>query len=224
MSDSVLVERGDDGTAVVTLNRPDVRNAIDPELLRGLRTALRELDADDAVGAIVLTGADPAFCAGLDLRRLGSADGGLLDGAVDRSVSRAPWGEPLRTPLIGAVNGAAVTGGLEIALNCDILIASERARFAGTHARVGVLPGWRLSVLLPLFVGAGLDSPNSRCGPWSSPIVFGEDSHHCYLSFVKHGSYAPCNMASRHHVQVSCRNHRAPRLPDQGSEPDDQCD
>ncbi|MFF2508148.1 enoyl-CoA hydratase [Streptomyces sp. NPDC058067] len=168
MTDSVLVERNDDATAVVTLNRPDVRNAIDPELLQGLRTALRELDEDDTVGAIVLTGADPAFCAGLDLRRLGSPEGGLPGGVVDRSVSRAPWGEPLRTPLIGAVNGAAVTGGLELALNCDILIASERARFADTHARVGVLPGWRLSVLLPLFVGSGLARRMSLTGDFLS--------------------------------------------------------
>lgn len=164
MTDPVLVEHGTDGTAVVTLNRPDVRNAIDPALLRGLRTALHELDADDGVGAIVLTGADPAFSAGLDLRRLASPDGGLVDDAVHRSVSQAPWGDPLRTPLIGAVNGAAVTGGLEIALNCDILVASERARFADTHARVGVLPGWRLSVLLPLHVGPGLARRMSLTG------------------------------------------------------------
>ncbi|NBE53631.1 enoyl-CoA hydratase [Streptomyces boluensis] len=113
---------------------------------------------------MVLTGADPAFCAGLDLRALSAAPGDLSDGTVDRSVSRPPWGEPLRTPLIGAVNGAAVTGGLELALNCDLLIASERARFADTHARVGILPGWRLSVLLPLFVGSGLARRMSLTG------------------------------------------------------------
>ena len=168
MTDPVLVEHTTDGTAVVTVNRPDVRNAIDPALLRALRTALHELDADDDVGAIVLTGADPAFCAGLDLRRLGAPDGGLVDDVVDRSVSQAPWGDPLRTPMIGAINGAAVTGGLEIALNCDILIASERARFADTHARVGVLPGWRLSVLLPLYVGPGLARRMSLTGDFLS--------------------------------------------------------
>ncbi|WP_219416184.1 enoyl-CoA hydratase [Pseudonocardia nigra] len=168
MSEAVLVERGNDGTAVVTLHRPEVRNAIDADLLHGLRTALHDLDADDDVGAIVLTGADPAFCAGLDLRRLGSPTGGLLEGTDGREASRAPWGEPLRTPLIGAVNGAAVTGGLEIALNCDVLIASERARFADTHARVGVLPGWRLSVLLPLAVGPGLARRMSLTGDFLS--------------------------------------------------------
>jgi enoyl-CoA hydratase len=164
----VLVERGDDGTAVVTLHRPDVRNAIDPDLLRALRAALHALDADDTVGAVVLTGADPAFCAGLDLRRLGASDGGLLEGTEGRDASQAPWGAPLQTPLIGAVNGAAVTGGLEIALNCDLLIASERARFADTHARVGVLPGWRLSVLLPLAVGHGMARRMSLTGDFLS--------------------------------------------------------
>ena len=167
MSDVVVVEGRDDGVAVVVLNRPEVRNAINPEMLRDLRTELRRLDEDEGVGAIVLTGADPAFSAGLDLRSLGSPQEGLLDDAT-REVSQAPWGDPLRTPLIGAINGAAVTGGLEIALNCDILIASERAKFADTHARVGVLPGWRLSVLLPLYVGRGMARRMSMTGDFLS--------------------------------------------------------
>ncbi|KAA9156745.1 enoyl-CoA hydratase [Amycolatopsis acidicola] len=166
MTAPVLVETTGDGTAVVTLNRPDVRNAIDSVLLRELRAALADLDGTEDVAAIVLTGADPVFCAGLDLREL--SGGGPLEEAVDRTQSRPPWGEPLRTPLIGAINGAAVTGGLEIALNCDILIASEKARFADTHARVGVLPGWRLSVLLPLAVGPGLARRMSLTGDFLS--------------------------------------------------------
>lgn len=165
MTDPVLVETPGDGTAVVTLNRPGARNAINAALLRELRTALHGLDADAEIGAIVLTGADPAFCAGVDLRELGDrASAGSPAGDVADGRSAPPWGTPLRTPLIGAVNGPAVTGGLEIALNCDILIASERARFADTHARVGILPGWRLSVLLPLFVGPGLARRMSLTG------------------------------------------------------------
>jgi enoyl-CoA hydratase len=152
VSDVVLVER-DGPTAVVTLNRPDQRNALSSELIRAVPRVLRELDADDDVATIVLTGADPAFCAGLDLKELGSTGGNL--GASDDEVTaagRGPFGE-LSTPLIGAVNGVAVTGGLEYALACDFLIASERARFADTHARVGVMPGWGLTVLLPQAVG-----------------------------------------------------------------------
>ncbi|WP_080738012.1 enoyl-CoA hydratase [Rhodococcoides fascians] len=144
----VLVHRAD-GVATVTLNRPQARNAITVELILDLRRALADLDADSDVGAVVLTGAGPAFCAGLDLRELGERPTTEFDpppGAF------GPW-IPMRTPLVGAVNGPAVTGGLEFALNCDLLIASDRARFADTHTRVGVLPGWGLTVLLPMAVG-----------------------------------------------------------------------
>jgi enoyl-CoA hydratase len=99
------------------------------------------------VAAIVLTGADPAFCGGIDLKRLtagtNNAVGLIGDGALP----------PHRKPIIGAINGVAVTGGLELALACDFLIASEHARFADTHARVGVLPGWGLTIALPAAVG-----------------------------------------------------------------------
>lgn len=141
---------------VVTLNRPAARNSLSSSVLAALPRALVALDDDPEVRAIVLTGADPAFCAGLDLRELGNTGGNL--GATradpgDRSwPAWSPWPE-LHTPLIGAVNGPAVTGGLELALNCDFLVASERACFADTHTRVGVLPGWGLTVLLPDAVG-----------------------------------------------------------------------
>ena len=133
--------------AVVTLSRPERRNAISAALLTALRAELAALDDRGDVAAIVLTGADPAFCAGLDLAELGQAGGPLA------AVASGPVIGKLATPLIGAVNGAAVTGGLELALACDFLIASDRARFADTHARIGVLPGWGLSVELPEAVG-----------------------------------------------------------------------
>lgn len=149
MSEPVVLVRRADGVATVTLNRPQARNAITVELLLALRRAFVDLDADPDVGAVVLTGAGPAFCAGLDLRELGEQPGPELDPPPG---TYGPW-TPMCTPLIGAVNGPAVTGGLEFALNCDLLIASDRARFADTHARVGVLPGWGLTVLLPMAVG-----------------------------------------------------------------------
>lgn len=149
----LLVDVDDDGFAVVTMNRPAVRNALNAELRRELAAGLARLDADPRVAAIVLTGTDPAFCAGIDLKELGSAAGGLADReglAISGGARPFP---PLDTPLIGAINGVAVTGGFEVALHCDFLIASERARFADTHARVGIQPGWGLTVLLPQAVG-----------------------------------------------------------------------
>ena len=98
----------------------------------------------------MLTGADPAFCAGIDLKAVAAQDPYLM--RLVGAPSHAPWPATSK-PVIGAINGSAVTGGLELALHCDFLIASERATFADTHARVGVLPCWGLTVLLPAAVG-----------------------------------------------------------------------
>src|SRR5258708_25187409 len=133
--------------ATVTLNRPQRRNAMSSTLITSLREVLAEIDARPQVRAIVLTGADPAFCAGLDLEELGQPGSRLGSRAHKNAVP------DLATPLIGAINGAAVTGGLELALACDFLIASERATFADTHARMGIQPGWGLTVALPEAVG-----------------------------------------------------------------------
>ena len=159
MRDIVVVETSG-RIATVTLNRPEARNALSVAMIRALTHATRELDADDDVDVLVLTGADPAFCAGLDLKELGH-DGGPLrtdpGGEGPRTGAGGRLGRhsvlSVAKPVIGAVNGVAVTGGLELALNCDFLVASERARFADTHARVGVHPLWGLTVLLPQAVG-----------------------------------------------------------------------
>ena len=145
MSDLLLIDTAD-GVATLTLNRPDTRNALSLELLTALAEAMAAVDADAEVAAVVLTGADPAFCAGLDLRQLGSS------GLPKDLATRRPWPQPAK-PVIAAVNGAAVTGGLELVLNCDFAVASDRAKFGDTHARVGILPGWGLSVLLPRAIG-----------------------------------------------------------------------
>ena len=145
---SVVLTEVVDFVATVTLNRPDRRNALSGELITELRATLSELDEQADVRAIVLTGADPAFCAGLDLTELGQPGSSL------RGMGSGGHVLPdLAKPLIGAVNGVAVTGGLELALACDFLVASERARFADTHARIGIQPGWGLTVALPEAVG-----------------------------------------------------------------------
>ena len=148
----VLVERSDDGYAVVTLHRPEARNALNAALRAELHRVLRDLDGDESVAAVVLTGSDPAFCAGLDLKELAASPESLRGGFDDAADLRRPV-PTMTKPLIGAVNGVAVTGGFELALACDFLVASEHARFADTHARVGIMPGWGLSVLLPQAVG-----------------------------------------------------------------------
>jgi enoyl-CoA hydratase len=145
-----------DGVAIVTLNRPAARNALSAQLLHELRATLIRLDEDAAVAAIVLTGADPAFCTGMDLGELASTDDKVEAGLASAAVHELyPW-PMLSTPVIGAVNGVTAAGGLELALHCDFLIASERARFVDTHVRFGLMPIWRMSVLLPLAVGRGM--------------------------------------------------------------------
>jgi len=142
--------------ATITLNRPAARNALSSEVLQLLPQLMRAADADDAVDVIILTGADPAFCAGLDLKELGSTAGNLggtgADGEVNADGVRGPFPKLVK-PLIGAVNGVAITGGFELALNCDFLVASDRAKFGDTHTRVGVMPGWGLTVLLSQAIG-----------------------------------------------------------------------
>ena len=145
-----------DRIGTITLNRPRSRNALSSALLRDLRGGVAELDGRDDVDVLILTGSDPAFSAGLDLKELGSTGGNLgTANGENRPVAdepNYPWA-PTAKPVIGAINGVAITGGFELALQCDFLVASERAAFGDTHTRVGVLPGWGLSVLLPQAVG-----------------------------------------------------------------------
>ncbi len=150
--DDELVVKVAEGIAVVTLNRPSARNALSASLRKALYRTIGELDTDETVRAIILTGTDPAFCAGLDLKELASAPEALGGGFSAAGELRRPIPE-ISTPLIGAINGVAITGGFELALACDFLVASEQARFADTHARVGIMPGWGLTVQLPEAVG-----------------------------------------------------------------------
>jgi len=148
----VLLSEDANGVRLVILNRPEARNALSSELLDRLVGVLHAAEGDPEVRAVVLTGADPAFCAGLDLREAGASG---LPGATVVDPKASPWWvlHHMTTPVIGAINGPAVTGGLEIALQCTFLVASERAIFGDTHARVGIHPGGGLTGLLPQAVG-----------------------------------------------------------------------
>jgi enoyl-CoA hydratase len=156
MAESLLLVDRADGVATITLNRPQALNALSRELRRLLRQALVELPRAGDVDVLILTGAGRAFCAGLDLKELGGEASGTTEivGAVTgdaESLLDTVVACPL--PIIGAINGFAITGGFELALGCDVLIASTAARFADTHARVGILPGWGLSQRLSRAIG-----------------------------------------------------------------------
>ena len=143
-----------DRVATITIDRPEARNALNSEVLRLLPRYLLEAEADDGVDVIILTGTDPAFSAGVDQKEAAAGGQGDAHHALGAVVeSRQGPFPPHTKPLIGAVNGVAVTGGLEVALGCDFLVASDQARFADTHARVGVMPGWGLTVMLPQAIG-----------------------------------------------------------------------
>lgn len=136
--------------ARITLNRPEKRNALNQALLAALYDAVEASDRNPDIRVIVITGRDPAFCAGLDLQAVTREN--LLDPRGDGRDLPHVFGA-CRKPLIAAVNGAAITGGFELALNCDFMIASEEARFADTHVRVGIHPGWGMTQYLQQAIG-----------------------------------------------------------------------
>lgn len=153
MDESILLLEKSGAIATITLNRPTVMNALSPELLGELCTVFKALQADREVLAAVLTGNGRAFCAGLDLKAMETHPGGLDAFAIhgDNDVARAM--ADFDRPIIVGVNGVAATGGFELALMGDILIAGESARFADTHCRVGLAPGWGLSQKLSRLIG-----------------------------------------------------------------------
>lgn len=151
----LLVEKPQPGVAVVTLNRPEAMNALSRALRAALPKAIAELDADPEVKVIILTGAgERAFTAGLDLKELSTDPLGMgAANATDPSENPAQAVLSCSKPIIGAINGVAITGGFEVALACDVLLCSTNARFADTHARVGITPGWGLSQKLSRCIG-----------------------------------------------------------------------
>jgi enoyl-CoA hydratase len=148
----LIIERAAEGYAVVTLNRPQAMNALSRQLRAELAAAITELEAEPKIRVLILTGAGRAFTAGLDLKELGSSDPNtaVFGQSIPDPVTAL---SKFSGPIIGAINGVAITGGFELALACDVLIASREARFADTHARVGVMPGWGLSQRLSRVIG-----------------------------------------------------------------------
>ncbi|MEZ5997661.1 MAG: enoyl-CoA hydratase [Hyphomonas sp.] len=153
MADNIIVVERDGPVALVTLNRPDALNALSQALRSEIVRVFTALKDDPDIRAVVLTGAGRAFTAGVDLKEAGQT--GFALGAdedskainIEAAMRAYPW------PIIGAINGFAITGGFELALMCDVLLASENAKFADTHARVGIMPGWGLSQKLSRLIG-----------------------------------------------------------------------
>jgi enoyl-CoA hydratase len=162
VSEPVVLLDVSDRIATITLNRPERRNAISSELGLSVARTVGDCEARVDVDVMIVTGTDPAFCAGVDLKEISEGRSALHESEDPGDAYRRdrfgqfPFAGPFppHTKLIiGAINGVAITGGFELALNCDFLIASEQARFADTHARVGIMPGWGLTPLLVETIG-----------------------------------------------------------------------
>jgi enoyl-CoA hydratase len=153
----ILLER-DGALAIITLNRPKQLNALSQAVLREIEAGLDELAADDAIRAIILTGAgDRAFAAGADIGELAaleSATQGRILAARSHQLGRKM--AELGKPIIAAINGFALGGGLELALACDIRLASETAQVGLPEVTLGIIPGWGGTQRLPRLVGPGM--------------------------------------------------------------------
>ena len=155
-ADNEILTETRDGVTTITLNRPDALNALTPDMLTGLGDALEAAGEDEAVRAIVVTGAGRAFSAGVDLKVLGDRPitngsvGEILDVPARRAIRLM---EIAPKPVIAKVNGHCYTGALELALGCDLIYAASEARFGDTHAKWGVRPSWGMSQRLPRRIG-----------------------------------------------------------------------
>ena len=147
--ETLRVQCSDEGFATIAFNRPDKLNTLSIALRRELQQAVAALEADPAVRVLILTGTGRAFTAGLDLD-----EWSLAPAAAAWELNAVAAIGQFSGPVIGAINGLAITGGLEIALACDLLVAASDARFADTHAKVGLLPGWGGSVRLQQRLGS----------------------------------------------------------------------
>ena len=147
-----LVEtKTEDGVGVITINRPDALNAVNSEVMDGLLSAAAKFDADPAIGCILITGEGKAFIAGADIKEM--QEKSYMD--MFMADKQAGWEAfaATRTPMIAAVNGFALGGGCEIAMMCDIIIASDKAKFGQPEIKLGVIPGWGGSQRLTKAVG-----------------------------------------------------------------------
>jgi enoyl-CoA hydratase len=138
VGDVVLVER-DEPIAVVLLNRPDVLNALNDQVMTELVAALEELDDDGAIRCIVLGGSERVFAAGADIGQMAEAD--AMDMYHARRIDKWDAIRRIRTPIVAAVSGFCLGGGNELAMACDLIVASETAKFGQPETSLGIIPG-----------------------------------------------------------------------------------
>lgn len=153
---TVRFDREADGVAIVTINRPDKLNALNADTVQQLDRVLRSARDDDGVRVIILTGSgEKAFVAGADIAELSRM--GPMDGVSISREGQATFRmmEAMPKPVIGAINGFALGGGLELALACHIRIASSRAKFGLPEVKLGIIPGYGGTIRLPRLVGRG---------------------------------------------------------------------
>jgi len=165
MSEPVLLVDKTDGIATLTFNRPEQMNALSVGLRRAFQHAIADIRSDPDVGVVILTGGGRAFCAGLDLKEMGDASLRAAGNSIPDPPSLL---RTLKQPVIGAINGVAVTGGFEISLSCDLLIATPNAHFADTHARIGLIAGWGLGARLSRAIGLNRAKELSLTGNYLS--------------------------------------------------------
>lgn len=167
----ILTETRNGAVSTLVLNRPEKMNALNQALIAKLTETFLRLSRDDSLRAIIVTGAGKAFCGGVDLKELAQSDdvASALEWRGERSLINVVRACP--HPVIMAVNGFAVTGGLELALMGDFIIASESARFADTHARVGITPSWGMTQILPRLIGPNRARQMSLTGEFVSADV-----------------------------------------------------
>ncbi len=185
MEKTVLFEM-EGSTALITLNRPERHNSICQDLLIHLYNYIDEVARNDEIKVAVITGNGKSFCSGIDLSVIGKDN--ILDPRGDGKDLPDVFAA-CNKPIIGAINGNTITGGFELAMQCDFLIASENARFIDTHAKVGIHPGWGMTQLLQQAVGQRMAKQLSfTCKPLSA-----QDALRCRLvnEVVPHAELIP---------------------------------
>ncbi len=172
MSECLIVTVAD-GLCTLTLNRPDKRNALNGEVFDALDAALAAIETDASIACVVLRGAGKAFSAGADLGGVGTGSaGGASSGGPHASQKVIERLANLPIPTIAAIHGVCFTGGLELALGCDVLIADRSARFADTHGKWGFVGTWGISQRLPRRIGA----MNAKTMMFTSRIVEADEA------------------------------------------------